>query len=422
MIQWNGREELSRRSFLKSSLLAGATALAWTVPFSRLALGKLPPDIKITDLKTFLVGNRTFVKLSTSEGVTGVGEGSFTGRAKTVQAAIEEHRRLLIGRDPTEIERLWQQMFRWSRARSGPMINAAISAIDIALWDVLGKLLDVPIYKLLGGAARDSIRLYVHVQAPTEEAIADRVHKMKEEGFTAVRSGLAFQRGRTVERPWNLEHAVSLIEAMREAAGADLDILDDAHGMLKPDMALEYARAIEPYRLLFLEDPTQPEDLDSLRRIGRHTDVPLAIGESMHGKQAFREVIDERLVSYVRPDVIRVGGISEARKVAAMAEANFIDVALHVAPSPVSNLAAAHVAAACTGCTITENTGRPSRRSQKMQDLFMGGDITIEDGHAMLPEKPGLGCDLDEDLAEKPPYRPNDLPRLQYEDGTPSNW
>jgi len=407
---------VSRRRFLKAVATAGAgAALAGLT--SRNVLAMLPPDIKITALKTFPVGNMVFVKVYTNQGVTGLGEGSFTGRAATVKAAIEEHERLLIGRNPTEIELLWQQMFRWPRARSGPMLNAALSAIDIALWDILGKLLDVPIYKLLGGPARRRIRLYVHVRGQTPEALAEQTAKAKAEGFTAVRSGLAFQRGLTVERPWDLKHAVSLIEAIRKAAGDDVDIIDDVHGMLTADHVLEYARAIEPFRLLFLEDPTLPDDLGALRWIGNHTAIPLAIGESHYGKQAFREVINERLVSYVRPDVIHVGGITEARKVAAMAEANHISVSLHVAPSPVSNLAAAHVAASATNCTIVENTARPAA-----QDLFKGGDIRVENGYAILPDKPGLGCDLDEALAEKLPYQPNDLPRFEFEDGSVSDY
>ena len=412
---------VSRRGFLKAVAAAGAGAALAVLP-SRNAWAMLPPGIRITGLKTFPVGNRVFVKVYTNEGVTGLGEGSLTGRAATVKAAIEEHERLLIGRNPTEIELLWQQMFRWPRARGGPMLNAALSAVDIALWDILGKLLDVPIHKLLGGPARRRIRLYTHVRGQTPEVLAEQTLKAKADGFNAVRSGLAFQRGLTVKRPWDIKHAVSLIEAIRKAAGDNVDIIDDTHGMLTADRVLEYARAIEQYRLLFLEDPTLPDDLGALRWIGSHTAIPLAIGESLYGKQAFREVIHERLVSFVRPDAIHVGGISETRKVAAMAEANHISVSLHVAPSPVSNLAAAHVAAAATNCTIVENTARPAQQSQQTRDLFKGGDITIENGYAALPDKPGLGCDLDEALADKIPYRPNDLPRFEFDDGSVSDY
>ena len=150
-------------------------------------------------------------------------------------------------------------------------------------------------------------------------------------------------------------------------------------------MALEYARAIEPYRLLFLEDPVQPTNLEGLRRIGRHTAVPIAIGEALHTKYAFEQVVRDRLASYVRPDVILTGGITETRKIAAMAEAAHLDVALHVAPTPVSNLAAAHVAASCPACTISEISADPTTRQPWVQDLFMGGNVTVKDGYANCP-------------------------------------
>ena len=422
MTQSPSARGMGRRDFLKSVASAAIGVPLWLTLSSRAAWAKLPAGIKITKLKTFVVGNLVFVKVYTSEGVTGVGEGSFGGRALTAAAAIDEHQRLLIGKDPTEIELLYQQMFRWPRTRGGPMVHCAISAIDIALWDILGKLLDVPIYKLLGGAVRKRVRLYAHVQATTTEEIAERVGKVKEEGFTAVRSGLAFQRGNVVRRPWDLKHAVSLIQAMRDAAGKDVDLIDDAHGLLTPVMVREYAKAIEPCRLMFLEDPVQPENIDGLKDLAKHTSVPLAIGESMYGKFQFKDVIARRLVSYVRPDPIRAGGITECRKVAAMAEGNFIDVSLHVAPSPVSNLAAVHIAAAAPNCVIVENSGRPGLRPKWVEDLFMGGGIKIVDGYAALPEAAGLGCDLDEKVAAEHPYRPRDLPRIEYEDGSPSNW
>ena len=398
-----------RRGASSSSLLAGGRT------------GTQPAAMKITAVRTFLVGPRLFVKVHTDAGLTGLGEGSLSGRSGTVAQAVLEQERLLVGRDPRDIELLWQQMARWPRHRGGPILSAALSAIDIALWDILGKSLNVPIWRLLGGAARRNIRLYVHVQGGTGQAIAEKVQAAKEEGFTAVRSGLAFLQGRVVKRPWDLKTAVALVASMREAAGDNVDIMDDAHGMLTSTMALEYAKAVEAYRLLMLEDPVQPDDLEGLKWIGQHTSVPLGIGESLYGKSAFRPIVFGHLASYLRPDVILAGGLTECRKIAALAEANFIDLALHVAPSAVSNLAAAHLAAATTNCVIVENTCRPAKAAVR-NDLFMDGDITIQDGYALLPDKPGLGCDLDEQVAAKLPARPNDPPRLEYDDGSVSDW
>ncbi len=411
----------TRRRFLEGCFGACAAAVAGAAwPLG--ARAGLPRGLRITDLKTFLVGRRVFVKVYTSAGVTGLGEGSFGGRGAAVAAALEAHKRLLVGRDPTEIERRWQEMFRWPRARHGAVLTSAISAVDLALWDVLGKLLDVPVYRLLGGAARDRVRLYAHVRGRDPAQVAEATAAAREAGFTAVRSGIAFQPiDAKIKRPWDLKLAVRLVEAMREAAGDGVDLIEDAHGLLTPAEALEYAEALEPLRLLFLEDPVQPEDLDGLRRIRERTSVPVAVGESLFGKFGFHRLVNGRLVDYVRPDCLHAGGISEVSKIAHLAGANFVDVALHVGVSPVSNLAACHVAAATDNVVIVELTGHPDRRAQRERDLF-GGDIVVRDGHALLPERPGLGCDLDEAAAARIPYVPHDKPRLEYEDGRPGNW
>lgn len=395
--------------------LPGAGAEAWD------AAGRsLPRDIRITGLKTFLIGHMVFVKVYTDEGITGLGEGSYRGRAKTVEAAIREQERMLVGRDPMQIEKLWQGMFRWPRARAGVILCSAISAIDIALWDIKGKLLGVPIYQLLGGAARDRIRLYVMVQRPTIEMIRERVRRRVDEGFTCVRTGIAWHEGSVLKRPWDLQRAVEIIRAIREEAGDSVDIIDDAHGLMTAEMVVEYAAAIEPYRLLFLEDPVQPENLDALEWIGRHTRIPLAIGEIMYGKYQFQPLVARRLVSYVRPDVIHAGGITECKKIAAMAEANFMDLAPHVAPGPVSNLASAHVAACSPNCSIVEMSGIPGT-SRMFQEVF-DNDVVVQDGYAMLPDRPGLGCELNEEAAAEYSYAETDLRRLKWDDGAPTDW
>ncbi len=413
---------MHRRRFLEClGLSASGFAVASFGPYQSLWAG-IPPGIKITAIKTFLVDRMVFVKIYTNKGITGLGEGSITGQQLSVEARIRDFESMLIGRDPTDIEFLWQAMYRWPRAHGGAVANSAISAIDIALWDIMGKLLDVPIYKLLGGAARRKVRLYAHAYAKNPELMKESVARLLEEGFTAVRSGLAFTSFDVIRRPWNLRLAVAFIEAMREAAGEDVDILDDAHGLMTPVMALEYARAIESYRLMFLEDPVQPEDIENLKWIRDHTAVPIAIGESHYTKYDFREIIHRNLANFVRPDVILAGGITECRKIGIMANAQFIDMALHVAPSPVSNLASLHVSASSPNGVIQENTGRPGRRSQWIIDLFNGDDISITGGYADLPDKPGLGCDLNEEIAARHPYQPGNPPWMKFEDGSVSDW
>ena len=317
------------------------------------------------------------------------------------------------------------QAARYSRqnctgSRGGADLTASL--IDIALWDIMGKLLDAPVYKLLGGAARKRVRLYAHAYAKTPELMKESVARLIEEGFTAVRTGLAFTSFDVIKRPWNLKHAVAFIEAMREAAGDEVDIMDDAHGLMTPVMALEYARAIEPFRMMFLEDPVQPEDLENLKWIRYHTAVPIAIGESHYTKYEFRDIIHRNLANYVRPDVILAGGITECRKIGVMANAQFIDMCLHVAPSPVSNLASLHISAGSPNGVLQENTGRPGKRPQWMVDLFNGVDLRIVDGYGELPDKPWIGCDLNEEVAARHPAEPGNMPWMKYEDGSVSDW
>lgn len=410
---------MDRREFIK---MAAATALGlpfWIGSMSRELAAKIPSGLKITGLKTFVVNvgsvNWVFVKIFTNEGITGLGEGSVTSKEATVEEAIREHERMLVGKDPTRIEFHWQAMYRWPRWRGGPVLNSAISAVEIALWDILGKALDTPIYRLLGGAARDRIRLYVHGGGRTPEQAANAVVQAKELGYNAIKTAPLIAEGELIRRPWDVKKAAKIIEGMRAAAGDDFDILIDAHGLLNPVMAMEFANAVEPCRPMFLEEPIQPEDLDMYRWLAEHTNVPLATGERHFTKFGFKDIISRHLVSYVQPDVCHAGGISECKKIAAMAEANFIDVALHNPQSLVSTLASLHIDACTPNCVIQETI---RQREQWLLDLFYGDEAVIKNGYAELPEKPGLGCEFDESVAAQHPYQPVNRPAMHFEDGS----
>lgn len=402
---------MNRREFLKSAALVTAGASFWLGLLRENTYGKLPSGIRITKLRTFLVKSWVFVKVYTNKGVVGLGEGAFAGREVSIAEAIKELEHYIVGKDPTAIEFLWQAMYRWPRWRGGgPILNSAISAIEIALWDILGKLLDVPIYKLLGGAARDRIRVYVHGTG------TEAVYRAKQQGFTAIKTSPPVGEGVVVKRPWNLKRAVVVIEEMREAAGDDFDIMTDAHGKLNPVMALEYANAIEPYRVMFLEEPIQVEDLEMLSWLGNRTRVPLAMGERQFTKFGFKEMISRHLVSYVQPDVVHCGGILETKKIAAMAEANFIDVALHNHQSLVNTLASLHVDACTPNCVIQERGFWVQRNW--VNDLFYGLEIPANKGYTALPDNPGLGCELNEKVAAKYPYEPGYRLPIIFEDGS----
>ncbi len=255
---------MNRRQFMKSTGLAVAGAPFWMGLLPGTLWGKLPSRIKITGLKTLIVEDEVYLKVFTDQGIVGEGHTTVHRKSATCEAAVKDLARVLVGKDPTRIEFLWQAMYRWPRWRGGPILNAAISGVDLALWDILGKLLDAPVYRLLGGAAREKIRLYVHGSGQ------EGVQQAKADGYTAIKPGPlvtdTVDGRRVIKRPWNLKRAVKIIEEMRIEAGDDFDILIDAHGLLAPVMSLEFAKAIEPYRILFLEEPSPTGSCSSRSR------------------------------------------------------------------------------------------------------------------------------------------------------------
>ncbi len=374
--------------------------------------------MKITQLRTFIVdagsGNWVFVKVYTDEGLVGLGEGTITSKSQTVAAAIMEHERYLIGKDPRQIERLWQAMYRYPRWRGGPVLNSAISAIEIALWDILGKSLNVPIYQLLGGACRDRIRMYAHVSGRSPEEIAERSQKLVEQGYTALKTSPLVVNDGVVRSNQGIREGVAKVRAMREAVGPDVDILLDAHGQFTPVMALDMAERLVELQPFFFEEATQPEDVDGLAWLSERVRIPLATGERLFTKYGFTQIVDRHLVNYIQPDIVHCGGILELKKIAAMAEAHSIDVAPHNPQSEVSTMASIHLNACTPNAVILEHVhANPPWR----YDLF---DTTynVKDGYAELPTKPGLGLELNEAEAAKHPYRADFRNMWVWEDGS----
>ena len=376
-----------------------------------------PLHLKITGLKTFVVNvgsvNWVFCKILTNEGLTGLGEGSVTSKEATVAQAIQEHERFLLGKDPTEIELLWQGMFRYPRWRGGPILNSAISAVEIALWDILGKALGAPIYKLLGGAARRRIRLYKDVGSTPEAFLQAR-----KEGFTAAKSGFITVQNNLVIPSFAVREGARRLEAVRKAVGDDFDVCIDAHGVLTTVMAIDFCTRIEELRPLFVEEPTQIEDLGELALLRQKTKVPLATGERAFTKYGFTELCTRHLVNYVQPDVCHAGGILELKKIGTIAEAFRIEMAPHNPQSEVSTLASLHVNATTPAATILEYS---PQRAPWIQELFNGGAVKVTDGFAALPERPGLGVDLNESVAAQHPYKPINRPNYVFSDGAVSD-
>ena len=410
---------MTRRDFVTSA------ALLLAAPDRLLAQTRekaKPLHLKVSGLKTFIVNrggvnapNYVFVKIYTDQGLTGLGEGSVTSKEATVAAAIEEHGRYLIGKDPADIEMHWQAMYRWPRWRGGPILNSAISAVEIALWDILGQALGQPIWKLVGGKARERVQMYVHASGKTPEEYAQNWLKAKEEGWTGCKGEFITTHGDVIDPVRSVREGIARLKAVREAVGEDFRICIDVHGKTTPTMAADFCRRAEEYSPFFVEEATQLEDLEELALLRSKTRIPLATGERLTTKYGFNLICQRHLVDYVQPDVIHCGGILEMKKIAAIAEACRIELAPHNPQSDVSTLASLHVDFSTPNFAIQEITHRGNE--QYWKDLFYGGGITYLKGFALPPDRPGLGVNLDENVAAKRPYQPHNRQPLRFPDG-----
>lgn len=411
---------MTRREFLAT---AGIAAL--TSPEGLLAQARekaKPLHLKVTDLKTFIVNrggvngnNYVFVKIYTNQGITGLGEGSVTSKEATMATAIQEHHRYLVGRDPCDIEMHWQAMYRWPRWRGGPILNSAISAVEIALWDILGQALGQPIWRLLGGKARDRVQMYVHAGGNSPQEYAKNWLRAKEEGWTGCKAGFITTQGDVIEPVRSVREGIANLKAVRQAVGEDFRICIDLHGKTTPTMAIDFCRRAEEYSPYFVEEATQIEDLDELALLRSKTRIPLATGERLFTKYGFAPICQRHLVDFIQPDVVHCGGILEMKKIATIAETYRVEFAPHNPQSDVSTLASLHVDFSTPNFGIQEISHRGNE--QYWTDLFQGGGPTYEKGYALPPDRPGLGVGLDEAVAAKRPYQPHTRQQLRFPDG-----
>lgn len=343
--------------------------------------------------------NWLFVKVETEDGITGIGEGS--GWPRVVEVAVNDLAHVVIGQDAFATELLWQRMHvaMMGHGMSGVVGQGAIGAIDMALWDIKGKALGVPVWQLLGGRLRDRIRAYAHASTP------DQARAAVAKGFRALKTG-------------GVKNPVEKATLIREAVGKDIDLMIDAHGppwLTAPD-AIAVCNALAPLSPLFVEEPLAPEDMEGYRRLRRATDVPLAAGERHGGLHGIAPLLHEGLVDVVQPDAGRAGGITGLRKIATLAEARFATVAPHAGSlGPVAEYAALHILAAIPNALILE----------KMDPDWEGraqcvtATPILQDGYLMVPDAPGLGIDIDEDfVARHPSIRNVGLPAGGWPEGT----
>ncbi len=416
---------ISRRGLLRIPAVAALAALRATVgPESGFAASRdkaKPLNLRVTDLKSWIVNhsagkNYVFCKIFTNEGIVGVGEGSVTSKAATMKAAIDEHHRYLVGLDPTDIEMHWQAMYRWPRWRGGPILNSAISAVEIALWDILGQAVGQPIYQLIGGKARNRVQMYVHPGGgPTPEAYAERWLAAKEAGWTAGKGGFVTTHDDVIEPVRSVSEGIANLKAVRESVGPDFAVCIDVHGKATPTMASSFCRQAEPFNPYFVEEATQIEDLEELARLRAMTTIPLATGERLFTKYGFSQICHRHLVDYIQPDVVHCGGILELKKIAAIAEANRIELCPHNPQSEISTMASLHVDFSTPNFAIQEISS--GRRDPFWDDFFLGGGPRYDGGFALPPEGAGLGVTFDESMAARRPYVPVTRQQLRFPDG-----
>jgi mannonate dehydratase len=402
--------------------------------------------LKIVDARVIVCSpDRNFVtlKLRTSSGLTGVGDATLNGRELSVASYLQDHLcPLLIGRDASRIEDIWQYFYKGAYWRGGPVGMTAIAAVDMALWDIKGKAAGMPVFDLLGGKSREAVLVYGHANGETVEEVLDWVGRYLDDGYRAVRvqcgiPGLQSTYGVSAdkryyepadadlptENVWSSERYLAfipgVIAAVRERYGFDFHLLHDVHHRLRPIEAAELGKRLEPYRLFWLEDAVPAELQEGFRLIRQHTTTPLAVGEVLPTIWDFRTLITEQLIDYVRTSVQRAGGISHLRKIAALAELHHVRMGCHGATdlSPVTMAAALHVDVSIPNFGIQEYMPHTEATYEVFPHSY-----AYRDGSLHLGDDPGLGVDIDEDAAARYPYRRAYLPINRLEDGTMHSW
>ena len=367
--------------------------------------------MKITDIKTFLVDcfrtNWAFVKVYTNEGVTGVGEATLEYKEKSLVGAVEHIKEALIGKDPTNIEKIAHDIYRDSYWRNGPVLMSALSAVEMALWDILGKSLNVPVYKLLGGKTMDKVRIYVNgwfAGAKTPEEFGQKAAVAVKRGITAMKWD-PFGKSYLEISNKDLDTALKCIQAVREAAGDGVDLLIEGHGRFNVPTCIKIAKELEQFKPMWFEEPTPPDNLEALKAVRDKSPVAISAGERLYNLKQFKDLFEMRAADYIQPDVSHAGGIMELKKIAAMADAYYIPFAPHNPSGPVACAASLQLAASTTNFSILEimYSDVPWRKDVTNESLH------YEDGYITIPDKPGLGVEINEEECLKHPYKPHTL-------------
>jgi galactonate dehydratase len=411
----------SRRNWIKKISAGMAGLLVGEQVTARLSHKELPPStfnpglaltdpkdpIKITKLEIIPVHSlRTiFIKMHTNAGITGIGEGTVEGRISTVVAAIKELEQYLVGKDPRQVAHHWQAIYRHAFYRGGIVLTSALSAVDIAMWDIKGKALGVPVYELLGGATRDRIRLYGQAQNPegAKQVIA--------EGYQSLKVGVTYSRGRLsryMENPDFIQGVVENIKAIRDVIGPKVDMGIELHGDHEPPTAMALIKAIEPFQPWFYEEPIQFQNLPLMAEMAKKTTIPIATGERMVTKWQFRELLTLNAAQFLQPDVTHCGGITELKAISILAESFYAGMLPHAKEGIVGAVASMHVAASIPNLVAHEIPSLQAAPNDKVERSYLGKSyikkpMVMTEGSIMIKNNfdgPGLGLELDDNLIE----------------------
>ena len=367
--------------------------------------------MKITDIKTFVVDcfrtNWVFVKVYTDEGIDGVGEGTLEYKEKALVGAIEHIRSYLLGKDPRQIEKHYHDIYRDAYWRGGAVLMSALSAVEMALWDILGKSLGVPVYQLLGGKVNEDCRIYVNgwfSGAKTPKEFGEKAKEAVKRGVTAMKWDPFGKSYLTISNA-ELRTALDCIEAVRNAVGYEVDLLIEAHGRFDVQTGIKIANEVAPFKPMLLEEPVPPNNLEALAAVREKSPVPISAGERLYTRFDYNELFRRRAADFIQPDVSHAGGIMELKKLAAIAEANYIPFAPHNPSGPIANAATLQLAACCPNFFILEIM----YSDVDYRKFITDESLEYKDGKIKIGDRPGLGIELNEAECLKHPYVEHNL-------------
>lgn len=382
--------------------------------------------MKITKLELFQVPPRwLFLKIETDEGLVGWGEPVVEGRARTVKTAVEELSEYLIGKDPLRIEDHWSAMYRGGFYRGGEVLMSAIAGIDQALWDIKGKYYNAPVYQLLGGACRDKMRIYSWIGGDRPSDVGTAALKAKESGFTAIKMN-ATEELQYIDSYEKVDQLLAKVASIREMTGPYLGIGIDFHGRVHKPMAKILAKELEPFRIMFIEEPVLPQNNEALKEIARASNIPIATGERMFSRWDFKTLLSDGYADIIQPDLSHAGGITECKKIASMAEAYDVAFAPHCPLGPIALAACLQVDATAHNAFIQEQSlGIHYNQGNDLLDYLKDPLVfSYQDGFVNIPQGPGLGIEINEEQVLKMAAISHDWknPIWRHADGSIAEW